>query len=287
VIDVFNTPWNHLKKMVFDTAIRARDARISKQRTFAGKIEEIDHDIIRKIIPLMGDKEKHIYMHIATGGFWGEDHKKDVFDGEGKCPHCGLDNVGTQHILWQCPVINNYRVNENLKNIKVEDLPKCVLNGIPKGMGTNLTKDFWGGNSSIASTANGQEISNPKHKTWRNNINQSMQGLLNQHISDKGDEIRNNDTITTLFCRMRHTNKDMICPEPHKCFVEAPQDINVYTDGSWKHPQKWFLGIGGAGTFWPKRVIDKSNIKIGDNMYYKALNDNGYEAALCRQKRTV
>ena len=34
VIDIFNTPWNHLKKMCFDTAIRARDARISKHRIF-------------------------------------------------------------------------------------------------------------------------------------------------------------------------------------------------------------------------------------------------------------
>ncbi len=42
-------------------------------------------------------------------------------------------------------------------------------------------------------------------------------------------------------------------PMPYRCRLDAPPDINVYTDGSWIHPLKQFLGIGGAGVWWPGR----------------------------------
>ncbi len=42
-------------------------------------------------------------------------------------------------------------------------------------------------------------------------------------------------------------------PTPYPCKVKAPDDINVYTDGSWINPLKQFLGIGGAGVWWPQR----------------------------------
>ena len=43
---------------------------------------------------------------------------------------------------------------------------------------------------------------------------------------------------------------------PYKCHLPAPKDINVYTDGSWIHPLKQFLGMGGAGVWWPNRNPD-------------------------------
>ena len=42
---------------------------------------------------------------------------------------------------------------------------------------------------------------------------------------------------------------------PHECSLPAPEDINVFTDGSWLYPLKQFLGMGGAGVWWPGRVL--------------------------------
>ena len=253
--------------MVFDTAIRARDRRVASQRTFAGEFEELDHDIIKKITHSLGDKEKRVYMHIASGGFWGEDHKKEAFDAEGKCPHCGLSNIGTQHILWQCPVINQFRTNGGLNHIRVQDLPKCVANGLPKSLGPNFTKDFWGRESDIASSCDGNEPENPNSKFWRRQVNQSMQGLLEDQVRQKEEVIKENDSVSTLFCRLRHADNEIIHPVPYPCLLPAPEEINVFIDGSLKNPQKWFLVVGGAGTFWLNRVIDRDNLKLSDTLY--------------------
>ncbi len=40
---------------------------------------------------------------------------------------------------------------------------------------------------------------------------------------------------------------------PYRCHRAPPADINVYTDGSWVYPLKQFLGVGGAGIWWPNR----------------------------------
>ena len=44
---------------------------------------------------------------------------------------------------------------------------------------------------------------------------------------------------------------------PHKCTAKAPQKINVYSDGSWIFPIQQFLGLGGAGVWWPGRDINQ------------------------------
>ncbi len=42
---------------------------------------------------------------------------------------------------------------------------------------------------------------------------------------------------------------------PYKCTRVAPQEINVYSDGSWILPIQQYLGLGGAGVWWPGRDI--------------------------------
>ena len=40
---------------------------------------------------------------------------------------------------------------------------------------------------------------------------------------------------------------------PYRCHRAPPVDINVYSDGSWIYPLKQFLGMLGAGVWWPNR----------------------------------
>ncbi len=44
---------------------------------------------------------------------------------------------------------------------------------------------------------------------------------------------------------------------PYKCSLAAPETINVFTDGSWLLPLTQFLGLGGAGVWWPARQLQK------------------------------
>ena len=60
------------------------------------------------------------------------------------------------------------------------------------------------------------------------------------------------------FQILKTGSPDIIMPLPHKCTLNAPDSINVYTDGSWLNPVKQYLGIGGAGVWWPHRTLSKT-----------------------------
>ena len=58
-----------------------------------------------------------------------------------------------------------------------------------------------------------------------------------------------------VFQKIKHVKKGDMPQLPNKCDTEAPATINVYSDGSWLFPLKQFLGIGGAGVWWPNRQL--------------------------------
>lgn len=89
-INIWEMPCQHLEKAVFDILSRTRDKRVDTHRTFAGNFDELDTDLIKQISNHLGPKEQRVYMHVATGGFWGEDHMQEVFETDGKYPHCGM-----------------------------------------------------------------------------------------------------------------------------------------------------------------------------------------------------
>ena len=52
-----------------------------------------------------------------------------------------------------------------------------------------------------------------------------------------------------VFQILKQAGDEPIMPTPDYCHVSAPDQINVYTDGSWLFPLKKFLGLGGAGVW--------------------------------------
>ena len=57
------------------------------------------------------------------------------------------------------------------------------------------------------------------------------------------------------FSKLKRANQGPHMPLPRPCQMNAPEEINVYTDGSWIFPLKQFLGLGGAGIWWPARNL--------------------------------
>ena len=88
-------------------------------------------------------KEKRVYMYVATGGFWGEDHMQDG-DTNGACPHCGKSHVCTRHMLWQRPIINQNRSFNDLCEFQDGCLPDAVANGLPLAMAASNKQAYWG-----------------------------------------------------------------------------------------------------------------------------------------------
>ena len=49
-------------------------------------------------------------------------------------------------------------------------------------------------------------------------------------------------------------------PTPTRCYVEAPTDVNVYTDGSWLNGVNKHFSLGGAGVWWPARALKRGDL---------------------------
>ena len=85
----------------------------------------------------------------------------------------------------------------------------------------------------------------------------SKQGIV-RHLSDitHGDGVH--PRARNCFTNLKDSEGEQCFATPHKCLVKAAPNINVYTDGSWLNPLKQYLGLGGAGVWWPNRCIHDS-----------------------------
>ena len=178
----------------------------------------------------------------------------------GICKHCKKEDADTEHTLWDCPVVNKHRTNNKLSRVKHKKLPKAVLNGIPPAMSQDLTNTYW--DKDVNNNHNIDNIDSdssciymaqqPMHIKKAKSNNVTIQDTCSKHNVDQS-----NLNARQMFCKIKYIKGETIISLPATCTSVAPIKINVYTDGSWLHPLKQYLGIGGAGVWWPGRSIDK------------------------------
>ena len=87
--NLWTIPWQHIKKVIFQFVSQTRIGKVDIDRTFCGPIGSIESGIVKSIINQFQTKERHIYSHIATGGFWHEGQLSNIQLSNGQCKHCG------------------------------------------------------------------------------------------------------------------------------------------------------------------------------------------------------
>ena len=112
------------------------------------------------------------------------------------------------------------------------------------------------------------------HPTTRHNTNKAEgddflfnEALQLNNIHHSGINARQ------AFQLLKQNQQPVILPVPYWCSLPAPNEINVYTDGSWLFPLKQFLGLGGAGVWWPERSLTKKQEGQPYHPLSKAEND--------------
>ena len=113
-IDLWHMPWQHLEVAILGIMARHRSQVTVQQRTFCGPIAELDQPILKTVINGLGNKEKRVFRHIATGAFSAQDQLADIQLGLEACPHCGTVDKGTEHILWKCAAIHGHCKHKDL-----------------------------------------------------------------------------------------------------------------------------------------------------------------------------
>ena len=126
-------------------------------------------------------------------------------------------------------------------------------------MSSNLEGAFWpnGPSQDDFSHPEHAKIAGLKHGMAKRRA-QASNCTFQRALRDKQIHY-NNLNARKAFRLLKQDEQNTVIPRPQKCTCDAPEGINVYTDGSWLHPLKQFLGLGGAGVWWPDRHIVRKN----------------------------
>ena len=147
------------------------------------------------------------------------------------------------------------------KRSTLELSPSTSNTEIPKAMVTNVEGPYWGdkpyhderscnGSTSKAiglqANRKGKVVASCKHHEVKD-------VLVNKCINPSTHNARQ------AFGKVKANKSPPHLALPYKCHRKAPSEINVYTDGSWVNPLHQYLGLGGAGVWWPGRDINVSH----------------------------
>ena len=254
-LDIIEHPWQHLKKAIFDAVARHRVDHVNNSRTFHKYVPEIDRSIVREVMHKLGPHEQNVYRCLGTGATWDQKQLCHVWTNEHSeaCPHCGVGVESGEHVSWECSVINSHRKSRELCNLDHSALPTCIKVGIPVAMHAKFDGPYWG----RAMQPDGDipaGIGVPPSTGMYGA--QCVNNILSQELDNRnqGDQFRNANA-RQAFMSLKQNLESPHVVLPYHCVFDAPEQINVYTDGSWINPRKFHFALGGAGVWWPNRTL--------------------------------
>jgi hypothetical protein len=167
--------------------------------------------------------------------------------------------------------VNKCRQNGCMKGVHIPSLPKPILNGIPMAMTCLPDEPFWG---KVDDCANFHNYDATDCHSAQNRYDEAHAGVIKHACAAEGIPC-DNTSARRVFSHLKREEGEIVQDVPCKCLLEPPREANVYSDGSWLHPVKQFLGLGGAGVWWPRRQILRCDL-TGDQ-YLNPLS----EAEMC------
>ncbi len=144
VLDLWNIPWQMLRRAVFDLHARFWVKRVDANRTFHAHIGELDSGILKGVVNDLGRHEGFVFRHVATGAFWADHQLAAIGVKDPLCPHCSVRVDTADHVTWYCPVVNAHRKVDSLSHINPDHLPPCIKQGLPPSLSADSTEPFWG-----------------------------------------------------------------------------------------------------------------------------------------------
>ena len=157
--------------------------------------------------------------------------------------HCGKDNVEHTHVLWDRPIISQKGANAKLCSLDATALPVAIKCGLPITVSPSMKGNYWiESEDSCETVANDVNSYENKASTQDYEVKRYLE--KNQNLRDiNATRMVARQTLNTIKTHIK--GADLLTPS--KCFVDAPESINVYTDGSWINPMEELAHGGQAG----------------------------------------
>ena len=262
-IDIVQMPIQSLKVMIQATAARARTrAEWSRGSTKAIGTREIDREA-SQIDPQM-ETEKQGYVRTVMMG--GTQAKSEIAaydqDVDPMCDHCGKAYSTSDHIIYHCEAFEKDRksTDEQIAALPRKYLPMSVRCCIAPAMQTDGRCTYWGKEAE-------EDLDESQRKLLGINKVLTTPGV-NAEVTEARQEAI--DILDDLERGRKHARKTMMMHKrghatgenpvfPSKDEIERNMQglsldkyIDIYGDGSYTTPKKWWCALGGAGCWIPQ-----------------------------------
>eukprot|EP00969_Alexandrium_andersonii_P020634 901653-Alexandrium_andersonii.AAC.1 len=188
----------------------------------------------------MAPRERRMWLTCLTGAVWTPERRKRAgFQEHETCRMCG-GSGSLYHLFWECPVTRPARENVELKLDCVPSLPRPLrLFGIVPEAIRDPLKSIWGEEGEQGQTAYRCVEAT---EAQRAALVEEQSG--HEHCASLRDLL---EAVRGPW----PTEMPQVMPGPAE---EAPDEPNVYTDGSLMHGSSPYQGLAGAAAVWVNRT---------------------------------
>jgi hypothetical protein len=146
--------------------------------------------------------------------------------------------------------------------------------GLPPALNANFHGPYWGNKFDTENTTNittQKAIGQPfaAGQTYGATCDNNNLANLVGCPKDKLNQL----SARQAFAKLKPEQGAPHMPMPYRCTLAPPEQINAFSDGSWKHPRVFYFSLGGAGVWWPNRS--------------HRLSDPEHELAMCEKTEQV
>ena len=259
-IPIKATPWQEIRPQVEALGRRARFQQASDRRTFLADATEIDTPTLRAALAKGDPEHRNIMNYVITGATWTAQQLYDMGRAtDNLCRLCGRPELDIRHGLWHCrPVLEKAKAAMIELRIDPQDFPRCLQVGIPPSMSAKQSTTFWGARRQDLHTDDEsmlQLMGAPGKSKFQQAVAEGRDIVVEELCQEK--EIQNAQQMNARQLFQCFKGEHVVCEltPPIPCDELAPNEINVYTDGSLHDPESNIYSLGGAGAWWPHRQV--------------------------------
>ena len=243
MLDIFDTPYQHMPKLVCQIAARARTKARAKDKD-DNALKEIDVMASFGVSGNMDEEQAKILRVVQNKSAWDKDRltRIGVIEDD-TCEYCGVAIHTSDHIIWRCPHFQPQRqaACPRIAAIAPDHFSNEVRMGIAPAMSVDGTAMYWGG---AYQGGDPEEAKLLGVKSTEDLTGEARE--LAKHAKEAGANARQ----IVACARQEHGGGH----EPDFEQVDQPimpEQPNVYTDGSLTSPKCHMWALGGYGIWWP------------------------------------
>ena len=242
-----------------------RTTRLQQDRSIFQDNQGVDFDLMRSSLSKIKDKNhRRIVNYHATLSTINNSTLHTFGRTQSPCCECGALVQDDIHLLWHCPITGPLRANDPIiAQLERCSLPKPTRVGIPLLMKANPSGDLWGYDNQTFEQLQRIFGVRPSFNQTQINADNTYNDLVDTNSP-------NNARQFVALAKGPYIGPNTQLPTP--CNDNAPEQPNVWTDGSLKTPTQHAWSLGGFGVLHEDARADDDDLH--HNEFTFACNQN-------------